>query len=363
NSNSSWHSIRPWNPPLTLNVREITSVSATFILSSVSTDVDIGTVVFDDEDERGSVEGNAEGAVNSIISDALAKGLLSLTVNDQAWQRVLIRMHEKADEAIIIIYGLMPGRQYDIDFSLGQNEHTSITRRQVTTDETLVPEIDSDSTTSSDHIPQSTPSSSPSRASSDTPPPTIGSASSMGAPPLTVEERLAQLRRQLVESNDERESLTLSLKTTRREAQKADAALKSEIEILKKASEKHIVSDQRARQKVLALQETVKRALAAAAQMDEERKEIEASLPALRGRRTEREKVSNRIQVEVAGVAKEREQKEDAQKKVMDNLRSELAALGSKTERLTAKKEKLEALIPDLESQLRNVEQELEDVE
>ena len=38
-SQSGWHSIRPWIPPLYLIVREVTSVSATFILSSSLSDV------------------------------------------------------------------------------------------------------------------------------------------------------------------------------------------------------------------------------------------------------------------------------------------------------------------------------------
>ena len=33
---TEWHSVRPWHPTLSLSVREITSVSVTFILSSPS---------------------------------------------------------------------------------------------------------------------------------------------------------------------------------------------------------------------------------------------------------------------------------------------------------------------------------------
>ena len=130
-SSSEWHSIRPWAPRLALYVREITSVSATFILSSSLSSVDDSETVTSDlaalglppdslsdsgEDEEISED---PGAVSTqLISTALSKGL-SVNVNGSAWQRVLIRIDDKVDEAIIIIYGLMPGRQYDIDLGLG----------------------------------------------------------------------------------------------------------------------------------------------------------------------------------------------------------------------------------------------------
>jgi hypothetical protein len=107
----------PWVPRLALTVREITSVSATFVLASES-----GLSEFsfdeDDYDER-------------LISDVLAKGL-SVNVNAAPWQRVLWRVDESADEAIIIIYGLMPGRQYDIELGLVQGDENI--RGQITTE-------------------------------------------------------------------------------------------------------------------------------------------------------------------------------------------------------------------------------------
>jgi hypothetical protein len=119
---SNWHAVRPWLPPLTLLVKEVTSVSVTFLLSATITpppDLD-----FDIDAE---LEGEEK---QSIISEALAKGL-SVKVNGSPWQRVIIRIDDAADEAIIIIYGLMPGRQYDIDLGI---VHTRHLRRQVTTE-------------------------------------------------------------------------------------------------------------------------------------------------------------------------------------------------------------------------------------
>lgn len=93
-----------------------------------------------DSDGDGEGEGDQRRAhnVDLIISNALAKGL-SVNVNGSSWQRVLIRIDDKADEAVIIIYGLMPGRQYDIDLGLvngagGGSGGTGNLRRQVITE-------------------------------------------------------------------------------------------------------------------------------------------------------------------------------------------------------------------------------------
>jgi hypothetical protein len=118
---SEWHTIRPWTPHLTLAVREITSVSATFILSSSldarpTTDAELGpdlTVGTSEDTSDDAAISDSRG----IIADAMCHGL-SVDVNGSNWQRVILRMNDHADEAIIVIYGLHPGRQYDIDLAL-----------------------------------------------------------------------------------------------------------------------------------------------------------------------------------------------------------------------------------------------------
>ena len=168
---SGWHSIRPWTAQLVLNVREITSVSVTFILSTeprgeLELDVDRslaeltftsiedddgsengggGSECDEEEGEEEESEGEREGEEEtitkprkkkrSLIAQTLSKGL-RVSVNNVNWQGVLIRMDEKADEAVIIVYGLMPGRQYDIDLSVvqsGQQGMEQALRRQVAT--------------------------------------------------------------------------------------------------------------------------------------------------------------------------------------------------------------------------------------
>ncbi|KAF7350401.1 hypothetical protein MVEN_01344900 [Mycena venus] len=149
---SEWHTIRPGKPPLSLSVREITSVSVTFILSSTFSDfgpeaepflASLGLAAEDDneEDDAGDETDDsvsAEQKKPSVISEVLAKGL-SVNVNSATWKGVYIRIDDKTDEAVIIIYGLMPGKKYDIDLGLVQGGQSNNIRRQVITDDLEIP--------------------------------------------------------------------------------------------------------------------------------------------------------------------------------------------------------------------------------
>ncbi|KAF7349312.1 hypothetical protein MSAN_01720700 [Mycena sanguinolenta] len=360
---SEWP-IRPGRPPLSLFVREITSVSVTFILSSTFSDLgseaepflaSLGLATEDDnEDDDGDDETDD--------SKCLQKGL-SVNVNSATWKGVYIRIDDKTDEAVIIIYGLMPGKKYDIDLGLVQGGQSNNIRRQVTTDDleipnpTSLPEPDPAHFESAES-PLPTPSTSPSRTMASTPP--IANPH----PQLTLEDRLNQLQHTLSLIASERDALSVSLKTARRDAQKADAALRSEIEILKRASEKHSVAEHRARQKVLALQEAAKRAQISTREMEELVVEVEAELPALRRQREEKENAYSKIKEDADRVRKEKEREEEKERRKLDLMKGELTGLTNKVERVNGKKDKLEtSVIPDLEEQLREIELEIERVE
>lgn len=185
-----------------------------------------------------------------------------------------------------------------------------------------------------------------------------------GSSPLTVEERLNQLQHSLSLLISERESLTASLKTARRDAQKADAAVRSEIDVLKRASEKHVAAELRARQKVLALQEAVKRAQSATREMENSVKVIEKSLPGLKARRAEKEEEYTKVKEDADRGRKEMEKEAEKDRKKVETMKGELSTLGNKMEKLTGKREKLETVvIPDLEEQLREIEREIEKAE
>ena len=158
NQFAEWHTVRPWLPSLSLSVREITSVSVTFILASpysvpepdlasgAGTDsalAALGLVAADEEDDESRDEASTSAGTSAststnapvdaqgqVVSDILAKGL-SVKVNGTPWQRVIVKMDDVLDEAIIILYGLMPSRQYDVELGILPGE-TSV-RGQITT--------------------------------------------------------------------------------------------------------------------------------------------------------------------------------------------------------------------------------------
>lgn len=393
---SQWHSIRPWRPTLSLIVREITSVSATFILSSPlgtdpsATDHSLASLgITNDEDEDFGEETTPSNRRIQIVSDVLSKGL-SVKVNGTPWQRVLMKIDDEADEAVIILFGLMPGRQYDVELGIVPNEKTL--RSQITTGEYCLTDfvgcflivcepteqiqnaVESDSHQlsadgSSEPSDQAfiqaatalTPDSSSSLASSQ---------ASLSAPPppstFSLEDRCIQLNHTLSLLNTEHTQLTGTLKSARRDAQKTDAALRAEIEALKRASERGAPAELRARQKARALQEAARQAQAAAEQVQVQVQELEDALPELQRQRDQLDREWHVVKKDATVVHSRREEAEAREKKRADAKHSELASLTTRLDRLTARREKLDSpdgVINALEEKLRRLEEERERIE
>ncbi|EMD34772.1 hypothetical protein CERSUDRAFT_125326 [Gelatoporia subvermispora B] len=373
-----WHSIRPWRPTLTLSVREITSVSVTFILSSLfgwdaahteSSGTSLGLTSSEDDDQ--DLDSSGDSAQTQIVSDVLAKGL-SVKVNGAPWQRVLMKVDDENDEAVIILFGLLPGRQYDVELGILPGERSI--RSHVTTDAEVQPNSSAPDASVEENGRPSADSSNTHASQTTSPPPQTtgslphpGSSIQSSAPPaLTLEDRRLQLTHTLNLLNAEHASLSGSLKTARREAQKADAALRSEIEALKRAADKHAAGEQRARQKVLALQEAAKQGAAAARDLEALVADIEAALPALEARRAEVEKEWVRVKGEAERAGAEREEVEKRERRRLEGLQAELAGAGNRLERLGARRDKLEGeggIIAELEEKLRRLEEERERIE
>ena len=181
---------------------------------------------------------------------------------------------------------------------------------------------------------------------------------------MTVEERASQLLHELTVLDEEKETLATRLKAVRRESQRADAALRSEIEALKRASERSAQADHRNRQKILALQEATKQSLAASVEADEQVKLVEASLPQLEGRakavETEYRHVKEKAGKEHSAAADSLK----ADKKQVNDLEAELVALNHRLERLNARKDKLAMdTVPELERELGQLGRKIEEAE
>jgi len=161
--------------------------------------------------------------------------------------------------------------------------------------------------------------------------------------------------------NAERETILTSLKSARRDAQKADSALRAEIDTLRRTFEKNSATELRGKQKVLALQEAVKRAQNTTKETEDLAREVEVEIPGLKSTMGEKERQHRRIKTQADKVRKEREELEEKERKRIDAMNTELAGLKNKLERLGIKKEKMEStLIPDLEEKLQGIEKEIE---
>lgn len=348
---AKWHSIRPWHPRLSLSVAEITSVSATFVVSSLSSSIRRHHDGFDTDDD-----------IPTLNTDALSKGV-SVTVNGTPWRKCLARLADDADEATIIIHGLMPGRHYDIELGIIPGDEKL--KGQIVTESestclvnylTLI-FIDYHATSDSDSSSGIPPVGAfPSTASSSsaidrppsppsTPPPPTPSGGGPSHSSQTFEDYLASLQLSLSHLQAEHETLSSTLKSARRDSQKAQAAQRAEITSLKRAAQKHSSGDTRMKQKVRALEEAVKQAIKG-------REDVEAEYAVLDAARTEQEAeladALRRFEEARARAEDWRARREKAEEEASNKLhgaRGELAAVEARLEKLRAKRETREGRI------------------
>ncbi|VDC07492.1 unnamed protein product [Peniophora sp. CBMAI 1063] len=358
-SDTKWEALRPWTPRLSLSVREVTSVSATFLLSSLSPNTNLSLILDaqDDQDESG-------GSSSHILSDSATKGL-SVKANGQAWPRVLARLDDDKDEAVVIVYGLMPGIQYDIEFAIVPGDLRMKSHIQT---ENSKPASGSDSTAQNlgHDLPEiilSTPSptsgtsasanvyeASPSPPSSS-PPSTPGSHTPTAHTHVpSFDDYLAGLHSTLAHLQSEHDALTSDLKSARRDTQKHHATLKSDLSALKKASQKHAPTDARMRQKIRALEEATKQAQRGRVDVDEERAALEREHEdSERGRQKVQELWEQaREQADEAKAMREKAEEETGRKLVA--ARGELAQIEAKLEKLRVRRDKLEGSSTSLEA-------------
>ena len=160
--------------------------------------------------------------------------------------------------------------------------------------------------------------------------------------PISLEAYHAQLQHTLSVLQNDRTTLSQSLKSARRDAQKADQAVRSQIDILKRSSEKHTAAEHRSKQKILALQEAVRRAQAVTSELEKELKVVQAELPDLRKKKDQREKIWEGVRDNAEKVRRALEEETEVGRKRVERVEGELAALGNRLERIGAKREKLE---------------------
>jgi vacuolar-type H+-ATPase subunit D/Vma8 len=362
---SQWHSVRPWTSRLLLSIRDITSVSVTFVLTSAMDPPDLSMdLAALGLDESELYEENP-------IPDLLGREL-AVKVDKMPWQNVLVDVSDGGEEAIIVLYGLMPARHYEIELTVVSVKEPF--RKHVVTDidsgglylyADIVDVSNNLLDVSLDDHTHDLPEAFNGESSA---PKTVPLPSPSQSPPqqrmITIEERAAQLRHNLSLLSNEKDSLLSQLKNARRDTQRAESSLRAEMDALKRASEKQSATEHRTRQKVLALQEAVKQALAAAQEAEAGGEQAQASIPSTELRLQQVEEEYARDKEEAKQSATEAESSISAAQKRVADLQNELSTLTHRLDRLNGKKERLEnETIPELETELnalRNIYEGLE---
>jgi hypothetical protein len=201
--------------------------------------------------------------------------------------------------------------------------------------------------------------------------PTYNGAAPPTDPPIVAptpilspsDAQAAQLRQHIAAAHAEKEHLQNQIKEARRSSQRAEAALRVEIETVKRAIEKAGTMDMRAKQKTLALQEQVKQGWAGAEAAEKEMNLVQGGLADL-------ERVFEEVKLELDTVKDEWKIVKDREDEVRERERraraeedKKLAEVVSKVDKLKAKKEKKEAEKLELEHRLEDLERQREEAE
>lgn len=173
----------------------------------------------------------------------------------------------------------------------------------------------------------------------------------------------AQTRHLIAAAHAERESLQLQIKEARKTAQRSEAALRTEIESMKKSNEKAASSDQRNKQKYLALQEQVKQAWAAAETAKEDTKGVKSGVPELEKRLAAVKADLDGVRGQWNGVKEEEEEAREVDRKHRAEEDKKLADIVNKIDKINNRKDHKEAERTELLKRLEDLERQRDDIE
>lgn len=337
---SHWHTIRPWSPRLVIQAdsQSVAATSATFVLSPAEDESDVRP-----------------------IAEVLAKGV-AVTINNQNWHRVLVHIDESANQAIVIVFGLVPGRHYELELRVDAGDTDEPALAVAEAIDTLAAEDD-------DEYEGGVHSETQSESEDDVE--TVAPAPATLTPPATpprdhsptIEETAAQMRATITALSVEQSTLLEQLKLVRRDLQKAEVTLRAEIDTLKRASEKANAAEIRSKQKVLALQEAVKQSLAATAEAKAEATTVGQGTGSLVARERELEAQVERLREEAAQSRAQADEAVAQDNKKLAEAQTELAAFDSRAEKLANRRDKLQDQIPELEARLESLKLDNERLE
>ncbi|WVQ69543.1 uncharacterized protein L199_007763 [Kwoniella botswanensis] len=178
-----------------------------------------------------------------------------------------------------------------------------------------------------------------------------------------VDTQTAQLRHLIATAHAEKEHLQTQIKEARRTSQRQEAAMKAEIENVKKAIEKAGSMDLRSKQKALATQEQVKQGWAGAESAEKDASDVESGLDTLESKLEALNIEVEAIQLEWKSIKEREEELREKDKKTRLEEDKKLHEVLNKMEKLKSKKSKKQSEQEELGKQLKEVEGKIKDVE
>ncbi|CEH14084.1 hypothetical protein CBOM_01961 [Ceraceosorus bombacis] len=298
------------------------------------------------DSETSETAGHGDGSLANMVLSSPASNIeeakmgrvfdsgVSVSVNGVPWTHVVLA-DRGSEEAVIVVYGLLPNRVYSIDLAVGGKDESKSAGPQVQASESL--------------------------------PWGRAAPASASTPPLLSSEdgeesaAHAALLADIVASSNLREALNAELRKARKESQRAEGALRSEIDALKKGLQKQTDTDHRSRQKVLALQEGIRQSTLQAREMEQEADSVNSGHQEAH----ERERQANERYEQVKAEVEKRESEDKAAllkvQEEMRNHQSKLSAINDAVDNRERERKHLkDERCSNLELQIEKLKEEIE---
>lgn len=178
-----------------------------------------------------------------------------------------------------------------------------------------------------------------------------------------ADTQAAQMRHLVASAHAEKEHLSVQIKEARRASQRAEAALRQEIESVKRAIDKAGSLDMRARQKTLALQEQVKQGWAGAEGAEESAQSVEGGMAELEAQLHAVTLELQAVKEELDGVREREEEIRERDRRSRAEEEKRLAEVQARLDKQRKVKEKKAGEKADLEKRLESVQREQEETE
>ncbi|UZJ54879.1 hypothetical protein CBS101457_004199 [Exobasidium rhododendri] len=323
----------------------------------------------DNEGARMHQDDYSEASDDGAVSAKFFDSGISVCVNGVPWSQVVMG-DRGTDEAFVVVYGLLPSRDYELLFSVEGKQQQSQTLALYTKPaekEEIIPS----STTSPIVVVEQPPRNVPVTATgvqasnslrTHTPPMQDTDANPLELP---SEQGITSLNAAGVSGGSatvpSTSNIQASLRRARKDASRAESALRSEIEAIKRGLERMSDVDHRSKQKVLALQESIRQATLHTKEIDEEAILIESEREMWKGRERERAAEAGEIQKRVEERLREGDAKIKKDNDEIELVERELQSVTKVLEEKRSRRDRLQKeKMAEVELELQRIEVEIE---